>query len=239
MPTSQLDMYTPSTKFWLSDGTVIFRVENSLYKVHRHFFEVHSEHFKKLLSTYWFSPMSHLFLPEIKKTEFEMLLSIFYPTDLTKPDITTVEGWTSILALSYKYAMPQLESLSIQNLHALTTPVQKIALAKKFDFGKKHHHSWLIPAYVDLCSRDAPLSLEEAEQLDMPTVIMVWNVRHAVGVVMARGRRGVVVQDELVLRLVKENWGLGQEEEDHHEDMNGNGNGHEFDAMWPDFQFAG
>jgi hypothetical protein len=124
--------------------------------------------------------------------------------------------------------MPQLESLSIQKLHALTTPVEKIALAKKFDFGKKHHQNWLIPAYMDLCSRDAPLSLEEAEQLDMPTVIMVWNVRHAVKVVMSRGGgRGIVIQDELVLRLVKENWGLGQEEE------------YDEDAMpWSDFQYA-
>lgn len=110
--------------------------------------------------------------------------------------------------------MPQLESLSVQKLHALTTPVEKIALAKKFDLGKKHHRNWLIPAYVDLCSRDAPLSLEEAEQLDMPTVIMVWNVRHAVKVVMSRGRRGVVAQEEVVLRLVKESWGLGQDEEE-------------------------
>jgi len=224
-------------------------VENTLHKVHRHFFEYHSEHFKKLLSTYWFSPTSHLFLAEIKKTEFEMLLSIFYPTlvtphllreirliyysfvirDLIKPDITTVEGWSSILALSYKYIMPQLESLSIQKLHALTTPVEKIAIAKKFDFGKKHHQTWLIPAYVDLCSRDAPLSLEEAEQLDMPTVVMVWNVRHAVKVVMSRGRRGVVLQDELLLRLVKESWGLGQEDEEEYDD----------DAMpWSDFQYA-
>lgn len=58
-------------------------MENTLHKVHRHFFEHHSEHFKKLLSTYWFSPTSHLFLAEIKKTEFEMLLSIFYPTLVT------------------------------------------------------------------------------------------------------------------------------------------------------------
>lgn len=81
---------------------------------------------------------------------------------------------------------------------------------------------------MDLCSRDAPLSLEEAEQLDMPTVIMVWNVRHAVKVVMSRGGgRGIVIQDELVLRLVKENWGLGQEEE------------YDEDAMpWSDFQYA-
>ena len=63
----------------------------------------------------------------------------------------------------------------------------------------------------------------------MPTVVMVWNVRHAVKVVMSRGRRGVVLQDELLLRLVKESWGLGQEDEEEFDD----------DAMpWSDFQYA-
>lgn len=63
----------------------------------------------------------------------------------------------------------------------------------------------------------------------MPTVVMVWNVRHAVKVVMSRGRRGVVLQDELLLRLVKESWGLGQDDEEEYDD----------DAMpWSDFQYA-
>jgi hypothetical protein len=158
-----------------------------------------------------------LFLPEIKVVEFERLLSVFYPTNLTKSDITTVEGWTSVLALSYKYMMSQLESLSIQKLQSLTTAVEKVAIAKKYNFGRKHHQGWLIPAYVSLCSRDTPLSLEEAEQLDMPTVIMVWNVRHAVKV-MPRWGRGVVFENEIVLQLVKENWGLGQDDEDEPED---------------------
>jgi hypothetical protein len=212
-----MDVYPRSTKFWFTDGTVIFRVENMLYNVHRYFFEHHSEHFKKLLASYWFSPVSHLFLPEIKIVEFERLLSVFYPTDLTKSDITTVEGWTSVLALSYKYTMSQLESLCIQKLQLLTTAVEKIAIAKKYNFGRKHHQNWLIPAYVNLCSRNTPLSLEEAEQLDMPTVIMVWNVRHAVKV-MPRWGRGVVFENEIVLQLVKENWGLGQDDEDEPED---------------------
>ena len=63
----------------------------------------------------------------------------------------------------------------------------------------------------------------------MPTVVMVWNVRHAVKVVMSRGRRGVVLQDELLLRLVKESWGLGQDDDEEYDD----------DAMpWSDFQYA-
>jgi hypothetical protein len=121
--------------------------------------------------------------------------------------------------------MSQLESLCIQYLKPLTSAVEKIAIAKKFNFGQKHHEDWLIPAYVNLCSRDTPLSLEEAEQLDMPTVIMVWNVRHAVKVMPRRGR-GVAFENEVVLQLVKDNWGLGQDDEDEPEE----------DAVqWPNF----
>lgn len=47
--------------------------------MHRHFFERHSDYFVRLLSTYVFSEASHVFLPDVKKADFENLLSIFYP----------------------------------------------------------------------------------------------------------------------------------------------------------------
>ena len=73
----------------------------------------------------------------------------------------------------------------------------------------------------------------------MPTVVMVWNVRHAVKVVMSRGRRGVVAQDEVVLRLVKESWGLGQEEEDEDEEDEEEEEFADEDAVrWSDFRYG-
>ena len=55
------------------------QVETFLYKVHRHFFERHSEHFVHILRTYTFDGASHILLPGVKKADFECLLSVFYP----------------------------------------------------------------------------------------------------------------------------------------------------------------
>ncbi|KAF8911629.1 hypothetical protein CPB84DRAFT_936188 [Gymnopilus junonius] len=76
--------YPASKKYCFADATVVFRVENCLYKVHRHFFELHSPHLRQLLRPYYFSFNNHIFLSDVKKVEFERLLSIFYPSDLTK-----------------------------------------------------------------------------------------------------------------------------------------------------------
>ena len=90
--------------FWFSDATVTFRVshfptlcdvslkvsifyqvEDCLFKVHRYFFEKHSEHFRILLASrpapMGLSPHpAPYFLTDIKKVEFEKLLYTFYPS---------------------------------------------------------------------------------------------------------------------------------------------------------------
>ncbi|KAH9485700.1 hypothetical protein JR316_0002612 [Psilocybe cubensis] len=194
--------YPSSKKYWFSDATVVFRVEDCLYRVHRHFFDRHSDTLSRMLATYWFDPTNHVFLPDVKKIEFERLLSIFYPTDLTKPDITTVSGWTSILALGQKWQMIQIKALAIQKLGPLTTAVEKIAIAKKYSFGS--NHEWLLPAYTELCSRRSPLTLEEAEELDLPTVIKVWEVQNSILNLTYRG----ICNDTRISDLVKEKFGF-------------------------------
>ncbi|KAF8957336.1 hypothetical protein BDZ97DRAFT_1670163, partial [Flammula alnicola] len=177
-------------------------VETTLFKVHRHFFERHSEYFRKLLSTYWFNEANHIFLPEVKKVEFERLLSIFYPTDLTRPDITNLKGWTCILTLAQKWDMAQVRALAIQNIGDLAWPMEKIIIAHKHNL-RNPGPVWLLPAYKEICARTAPLSLHEAEQLDMATVIKIWEVQHEVSGLRIRGERA----DARIGELVKEKFG--------------------------------
>ncbi|PPQ88994.1 hypothetical protein CVT25_005093 [Psilocybe cyanescens] len=191
-----------SKKYWFADATVVFRVEDCLYRVHRHFFDRHSDTLSRMLATYWYDPTNHVYLPDVKKIEFERLLSIFYPTDLTKPDITTVSGWTSILALGKKWQMVQIKALAIQKLGPLTTAVEKISIAKKHAFSP--NHEWLLPAYTELCSRRSPLSLEEAEELDLPTVMKIWEVQHNILNMIYRG----MCSDSRIAELVKEKFGF-------------------------------
>ncbi len=55
------------------------RSRRSYSRFTRYFFERHSDYFVRLLSAYVFGDMSHVFLPGVKKADFECLLSVFYP----------------------------------------------------------------------------------------------------------------------------------------------------------------
>jgi len=165
--------------FWFQDGTVIFQVEDCLFKVHRYFFERHSPHFRTLLGTtpVLMGPAPVYSLSETTKAEFEKLLYIFYPSSLSNDDLTTVDDWSTILALANRYKMFELYTLAIQKLAPIASSVEKLAIVKKYNMVG---HEWLLPAYTDLCSRNGPLSLDEAEKLDMQTVLKIWEVQHEI-----------------------------------------------------------
>lgn len=121
---------------------------------------------------------------------------------MTKPDVTTVAGWTSILSLSLKWQMTQMTSLAIQRLTPLTTAVEKLSIARNHNF--LPNHEWILPAYIELCSRRSPLMLEEAEELDLATVVKIWEVQHAV---MLWTYRCGMCPDVRIVDMVKEKFG--------------------------------
>ncbi|KAF8911628.1 hypothetical protein CPB84DRAFT_936216 [Gymnopilus junonius] len=111
-----------------------------------------------------------------------------------------------MLELSSKWSMAQIKALAIQKLIPLTTAVEKIALAKKHNLSSAdpEHAEWLVPAYTELCARRSPLTLEEAEDMDLPTIIKVWEVQNAiVGLDCMYSNYG-----EKVTELVKEKFGF-------------------------------
>jgi len=101
--------------------------------------------------------------------------------------------------------MPQVKALAIQKLGPLTTAVEKIAIAKKYNFVA--NHEWLLPAYIELCSRRSPLTLEEASDLDLATVIKIWEVQHAILNLTYRG----MCYDTKVADLVKMKFGFSND----------------------------
>ncbi|KAF8190886.1 hypothetical protein BJ912DRAFT_316102 [Pholiota molesta] len=90
----------------VSEMHCCFQGGDDLYSVHRHFFERHSEYFRKLLSTYWFIDGNHVFLPEVKKVDLRDCCQFSIPRP-QQADITTLKGWTSILTLAQKWDMAQ------------------------------------------------------------------------------------------------------------------------------------
>jgi hypothetical protein len=191
----------PHPVFWYSDGSIVFRIGNVGYRVHRHFFERHSVYFRHLLACPAYaitSPTPHtIFLSDVKKEDFERLLLIFYPSNLIELELFTVEEWTSILTLSDKWGFAQLKTLATRELGYITSTIEKIALAKAYNMGNPQ---WLLTAYRELCTRRYPLSIAEADKLGLETTIKIWEVQHELTLGSTWGRSvDMVIQDKFGL----------------------------------------
>jgi hypothetical protein len=89
-------------------------------------------------------------------------------------DIKPKEHWLVILELSTKWQFPDMKKLAVDELQNLEIdPVEKIVTYDKYQVDR----SLLIPAYKLLSKRANRMSTEEGEQLKMPTVLGLQEVR--------------------------------------------------------------
>ena len=167
----------------LDDGT--------LYNVHRYFFETHAPSFADEYLPK--GGTASIKLPGVSSVDFERFLSIVYPTcvffsfsyplhpqshyrKLGRCDIHTVDEWTSVLRLATKWSIGSLRDLAIEEIEPKASPFDKVCVAREFDQGQ----NWLVPAFVDICSRSESLTRAEAERLGLPTVVEVSRIREEV-----------------------------------------------------------
>lgn len=162
-----------------------------MYNVHRYFFETYAPKFAdEYLRNGGNEPIE---LPDVSCIDFERFLSIIYPTcvlcsspypsrpqsryrKLGRCDIHTVDEWTSVLRLATKWSIGSLRDLAIEEIEPKASPFDKVCVAREFDQGQ----NWLVPAFVDICSRSESLTRAEAEQLGLPTVVEVSRIREEV-----------------------------------------------------------
>jgi hypothetical protein len=81
------------------------------------------------------------------------------------------EEWKSVLHLSTRWDFASIRRLALNNIQPLT-PHDRLLLARTYSVD-----DWLVPALSELCERRAPLSLDEARQMDIEDVILVATVR--------------------------------------------------------------
>ena len=86
------------------------------------------------------------------------------------------EDWADLLSISTRLSFPQLRARAISELEDLPftdfPAIQRICLAQQHDIA-----TWLKPAYVELCKREAPLAFFEAEKIGMETAFLLGNAR--------------------------------------------------------------
>ena len=81
------------------------------------------------------------------------------------------EEWKSVLDLSTCWDFTSIRRLALNNIQP-PTPHDRLILARAYSVDH-----WVIPALSALCEREAPLSLDEARQLDIEDVVLVTTVR--------------------------------------------------------------
>jgi hypothetical protein len=91
------------------------------------------------------------------------------------PPLTTKAEWTSVLRLSHKWRFASMHALAVQRLSALTTPVDRVVLGKRYGAGH-----WLKPAYQAICEREEWLSESEGERLGLQDVLKIGHARQLV-----------------------------------------------------------
>ncbi|KAJ6578913.1 hypothetical protein DFH09DRAFT_909392 [Mycena vulgaris] len=195
-------------RFFFSDGTVVFLVEKTLYRVHRYFFERDSAIFASMFtlpSAVGERPEGEvvenpIILEGVSALDFNRFLSILYPINFSTRDTASAEEWTSVLSLATRWDFTSLRELATQHLFAMTSAVERIALGRRYDVPE-----WLAPAYTEVCERKDPLNLAEGRLLELDDIIWIGKVRHCIRYAsnLNRHHDSIVqlVQDVLVDRV--------------------------------------
>ncbi|TFK50195.1 hypothetical protein OE88DRAFT_332780 [Heliocybe sulcata] len=168
---------TEHDRYFFADGTVTFMVEETLFRVHRFFFERDSALFRDQL---FMHPQEHLGQPVVELKDctvldFERFLGVLYPNDFDQHMATTLEEWTSILALATRWSFESIRRLAVGKVFPLASPIDKVVLGHKYEIA-----DWLGGAYVDICVRQDPVSDDEAEQLGAKEVARISRVRERI-----------------------------------------------------------
>ncbi|KAI0726910.1 hypothetical protein C8Q72DRAFT_887192 [Fomitopsis betulina] len=188
---------------YLTGEPVIIRVEETLFRVHRHFLTRHSKVFADLFKL---PPVAGkpgegltdehpIILEGVTCRDFERLLSLFYPENIRVGDLSTTEEWTSVLALATKWDFAEYRQLAIARLAQLASPVDRILLGRRYDVPE-----WLTAAYLELCTRDDVLSYDEGMLLGMHDVILLSDIRQNVRkgrITMQQGSLTILIEQRL------------------------------------------
>jgi hypothetical protein len=76
-----------------------------------------------------------------------------------------------VLHLSARWDFAPIRSLALNNIQP-PTPHNRLLLAYTYSI-----NDWVVPALSELCERGAPLSLDEACQMDIEDVVLVATIR--------------------------------------------------------------
>ncbi|KAG1741724.1 hypothetical protein EDB19DRAFT_709925 [Suillus lakei] len=163
-------------EYYLKDGNVTFHVEDTLFRVHRHFFERESPFFVQVFAMAprtGTSDSTAFRLNEVTTADFAKMLWVWYSPS-HKRENKPKDYWFTILELSTNWQFPDMKRHAVDELQNLDIePAEKIAMYNRYNIDK----SLLLPEYKFLCKRASQMSIEEGEQLELHTVLRIHEAR--------------------------------------------------------------
>ncbi|KAG0695637.1 hypothetical protein DFH29DRAFT_1029694 [Suillus ampliporus] len=142
--------------YYLNDGNITFHVQDTLFRVHRHFFETESQFFirefaKAPKDGSGTSDSSAFILEKVTSDDFAKLLWVWYSKTYRR-ERKPKDHWLVILELSTTWEFPEMKKLAVDELQNLE--IEPL-----------------------LCKRPSRMSAEEGEQLKMHTVLGIHEAR--------------------------------------------------------------
>ncbi|KAH9833511.1 uncharacterized protein C8Q71DRAFT_187066 [Rhodofomes roseus] len=165
-------------RFYFKDGNVVFLVGDTLFNVHRYFFERDSPIFQTMFSQPSGKPgegesdENPILLEGIESGDFAHFLSCLYPKRFGHGDLTTYAEWSAALNLAHLWEFDAVADWIAQRVEETCTLVEQIVTARKWN-----RQNWCWDACAKLCQRRQPLSLEEAMFMGIEEAVRISHLR--------------------------------------------------------------
>ncbi|KAJ7154433.1 hypothetical protein C8R43DRAFT_1001276 [Mycena crocata] len=159
--------------------TVIFQVEECLFKVPRYHFERSSEIFATMFSlptsaeSEGLTDQNPIKLEGISSVDFERLLEVLYPLEVTLPTMSK-DCWISILRLATLWRFLAVRELAISKLDSqVRNTLEGIMLARKY-----HVAQWLRSGIAALVQATHPaMALVDIQMIGWETATQIYRIR--------------------------------------------------------------
>ncbi|KAG6830385.1 hypothetical protein H0H92_001022 [Tricholoma furcatifolium] len=165
--------------YYFDDRLAIFKVQDTLFKIHLHFLIRESHYFRTMFESLSTSDllrgaddMHAIFLPKTTVSEFEALLDFFYfgtskscewlhalsdldttgegtRTEGTQVDPSVIRHWLDLLAIAHRYVFPNVRKTAIATIDTLGG----VNPVEKLRLAQRYHiPAWRLPALAELCA---------------------------------------------------------------------------------------
>ncbi|KAL5483029.1 hypothetical protein ACEPAI_8258 [Sanghuangporus weigelae] len=191
-----------SDRFWFEDGTVVIRVENTLYKLYKGILARQSNFFKSKITAVlksppvWIIPTISGKSPEVtrmepdppqldgygsesspinvnvEKSDFELILSLILPFDYVLHDKFTLQEWSGVAAAARSMELSSIYNLAVNNILGHYSAMHLINIGRSKSIQECYTEGFRV-----FCTREASLSLEEGRQLGVDCIIAIAHAR--------------------------------------------------------------